>query len=621
MINASYFRLRAISAYVASQFVDTSGITPLSTLGSNIVDAQGKPFRIAAVHWGGMDAPTLCPHRLGSVALGSVAYKSGVFSTKNRFWVAGQSVFSYGPLTRTELVTGGRAVSRFQVTGSGAGFGMNIAVTNANINISSPQYASASPPTITYSASAPVVWRITDTLGWNMATTLPATSGQSTLTLPWTSFTNTGYQKNTGSPPLNPGASAKYEFIPSTNPLTFDLAWLSPVTSTPGYTGILDAIKATGLNAIRFAVCEDVTWPGRKPPTNDPFVVGQFLNTDFVTDIDTAPMTTVTSIEILDKIIAHCKDIGLRVILDMHCLAPNSDNVAGTLGKWYTTANPGDAGQTAGVSGELRSEQQFLDAWAFLANRYRGEPTVIGADLINEPHACTWDDDPNTGIVALYERAADIIHENNPDWLVFCEGIYEVITVPSTGQEYGVRWGAGLTGVASRPVEPAVPNKVVYSPHEYGFYKGGNFLEHGDWPDVMNGVFDVSWGYIAREGIAPIWVGEFGALLKVGADNGGYTQERFDLDDGWIRTLLGYMNGDNGYVFPYLPPDCAGMSWAWFLWADFVQGLTESDYITPRQYLIDYLVPYMQPRPSQEVTMEDDSGQVFDEDGQIITTE
>lgn len=318
--------------------------------------------------------------------------------------------------------------------------------------------------------------------------------------------------------------------------------WAAPYKSVTvdnvTHVGILDHMADAGFNAMRLPICEDITWPNRKIIGTN--TINARLNPDFLA-VPLEPGSTVgnssnliDSILILDKVIEHCGALGIRVILDMHCLAPNTDNAAGTLGKWYTTSTPGAAGGTTGNSGEPRNEEQWIQAWEFLAERYKDNPVVCGFDLINEPHNCTWDDDPLTGLPAALERCAERVHAINPDVLILCAGVAGNVIFP-LGEEWGTIWGGNLTGVRSRPIQITHQNKVVYTPHEYanmGAGSGPNWLYDSRFPGFMpEYIWDELWGYIAKEGIAPLFIGEFG-----GNFNSGQTMQL-----QWINEFSNYM--------------------------------------------------------------------------------
>lgn len=309
--------------------------------------------------------------------------------------------------------------------------------------------------------------------------------------------------------------------------------------------GILDTIARIGFNSVRLPICQDVTWAGRKPNTTgtgwDDTYVRADLNPDLLNGPNPAqqPQPVLTAIEIYDKIIAHCKELKLRVILDMHCLAPNDDNVAGAGGKWFTTATPTSPGATGGNRGEPRNEEQMLTAWRFLANRYKNEPVVCGFDLINEPFNCDWDDTVQKGVAAFYERCGAAIQAINPKLLLICEGVAGNVEV-APGKIYGAWWSGKLDTVRARPLVMPVANQVVYSPHDYGSFLNGTsqkWFTEPNYPENLNEFWRGMWGYLAEDDIAPVWVGEFGSTMK---PKGPYTQHFADLDKLWLEKMTAY---------------------------------------------------------------------------------
>lgn len=380
--------------------------------------------------------------------------------------------------------------------------------------------------------------------------------------------------------------------------------------------GILDEAKRLGFNSIRLLINQDITWAGTNvnTPTGLPAVyTSPYMNPDLfnnptgapLSDLTASPQPVIDGIQILDKVVAYCASIGLRVVLDMHTLAPDNDNVTGTNGKWYTTATPDAAGGTSSMKGTLRNEQQAIDAWVFLADRYRNQPVVCGADLINEPWQCSWDDNPLTGVAGYYERVGAAIQAVNPNMLLICEGVAGNIDHTPVGEEgspesaeglyqWGTLWGGKLDGARSRLITMPVLNKVVYSPHEYGSHHEDTSIAH-QWfhpqdvvpgypgpayPENMFEVWRREWGYLAEENIAPVWIGEFGSTLTPGGINWGtggddnwfdtsYEQQHYDLDAQWLQKLQEYCNTNS-----------IGHAW-WSFNPGTVGGIVESDWKTP----------------------------------------
>jgi aryl-phospho-beta-D-glucosidase BglC (GH1 family)/lysophospholipase L1-like esterase len=352
--------------------------------------------------------------------------------------------------------------------------------------------------------------------------------------------------------------------------------------------GMLEEIKRLGFDSIRLLFSQDVTWAGTKPNTIGGDWNSTYINVDanpefLVSTVGENPQNVKTTIQILDLFVDWCEALKLRIVFDMHTLAPDNDNVLATHGKWYTTTNPNDPGQTGGIRREARNEAQAIAAHVFLANRYKNRPVVCGFDIINEPHNCVWDRNPVDGILGFYERAGNAIHAVNPDVLVICEGNTGNIDHTPVGHEtdaaslegkytWSTWWSGKLDEARMEPVVLNVPNKVVYSPHEYGAYlqgvalqpwftpatRVGNTYAGLAFPANMPDVWSRQWGYLVEENIAPVWIGEFGSYLRIGGDpitGGGsaYSAQDLALDEQWLDTLGAYCE-QHAVGFAY---------WAW----------------------------------------------------------
>jgi endoglucanase len=270
---------------------------------------------------------------------------------------------------------------------------------------------------------------------------------------------------------------------------------------------ILDQLSALGYNVIRLPFSDDILRPGARPAG-----INFLINPD---------LQGLTSLQLMDKVIAGAHQRGLRVILDRH--RPTS---AGQSDLWYTPQVP---------------ESTWIADWTFLAKRYKNDDTVIGADLDNEPRAnATWgSNDPATDWHLAAQRAGNAILAVNPNLLIFVEGIEH------TGQDW-YWWGGDLEGVATAPVIVNVTNRVVYSPHDYGpeVYPQGWFKDP-HFPDNLPAVWDTHWGFIVERGMAPVVLGEFGGR-SVGNDAEGQ----------WQRALVDYVHRYNiGYISWALNPD------------------------------------------------------------------
>jgi hypothetical protein len=151
----------------------------------------------------------------------------------------------------------------------------------------------------------------------------------------------------------------------------------------------------------------------------------------------------LTGLQVMDKIVQYADQIGVKIILDHH----RSEAGAGTSdnGLWYDAQY---------------SQAQWVSDWQMLAQRYANDASVIGADLHNEPYNGTWGDGGVNDWVKASEQAGNAIGQVNPNWLIFVEGI-------GTYNSQSYWWGGNLMGVKDHPVALNVPNKLVYSAHDY----------------------------------------------------------------------------------------------------------------------------------------------------------
>ena len=260
---------------------------------------------------------------------------------------------------------------------------------------------------------------------------------------------------------------------------------------------MLDQIKSLGFNVIRI------------PFANQNLIAGtvvQGLDTTLNPDL-----AGLSPLQILDKIVDYCGLIGMSVILNRYT-ATIGDSTNEPL--WYI---PGDSYYT---------DARFLKDWVMLATRYRGT-AVIGADLLQEPHnsadiQATWGTGNTlTDWNLAAQRVGNAIHAVNPDWLIIVEGTWE-----------NTWWGGNLQHVALNPIVLNIPNKVVYSAHEFSQdVYNQQYLQEADFPTNLRPRWDSFWGYLFRTNTAPIFIGDF-------KTNFGYPR-----DATWLTTLMNYLDG------------------------------------------------------------------------------
>ena len=273
------------------------------------------------------------------------------------------------------------------------------------------------------------------------------------------------------------------------------------------YQDMLDQIVQLGYNCIRFPFSNELFDPSLQPNGID-----LSLNAD---------LKGLNGLQILDTMIVAAGKRGLKIILDQH--RPTTDSQSAL---WYTD--------------EL-TNQEWVDNWRALARRYLGNDAVIGADLHNEPSGdATWGSgDPKTDWAMAAEACAKEIHKINPYWLIIVEGVEKI--VDKFDNVFDWTWQGGeLINARFRPIKLDVPNRLVYSTHDYGpsLYEQGWFSDP-KFPDNLPAFWDFHWGYLQKQGVAPILVGEFGGT-SVGDDPEGK----------WQTTLLKYIKS-NGMHYTY----------------------------------------------------------------------
>jgi endoglucanase len=300
-------------------------------------------------------------------------------------------------------------------------------------------------------------------------------------------------------------------------------------------SSMLDQIKSLGFNSIRVPFSNQLFLPGNTPN-----------GIDFNQNPD---LVGLTGPQILDKLVAGAKSRGLRIILDRHRPDANGQSPL-----WYT---------------DHVSEQQWISDWTALATHFANEPTVIGADLHNEPHAqATWGDgNMQTDWKLAAQRCGNAILGVNPNWLIIVEGI-EVVS----NNYYW--WGGNLRSAGMSQVQLDVPNRVVYSPHDYppSVYNQSWFLDPS-FPSNLPGLWDQTWGYLAEQNIAPVWIGEFGSRYQT------------PQDQKWMNGMVSYIQSHKlSFAF-----------WSWNADSGDTGGILADDWMTVNQDKVDALKPALAP--------------------------
>lgn len=263
----------------------------------------------------------------------------------------------------------------------------------------------------------------------------------------------------------------------------------------------LDQMVNIGFNLIRL-------------PFSNEMLAASTPASDLIDYSENPDLKGLTPLQMLDVAITKIGNRGMKVILDRH--RPTSD---GQSTYWYT---------------DEVSAEQWINDWIMLATRYKGNSTIIGADLHNEPSGkVSWGigDDSDWNVAAT--ACGNAILNVNSDWLIIVEGTEK--NSGWTAGAYGPLYWAGgnLMGVNEAPITLNVPNKLVYSTHDYGpeIYEQ-SWLSDSTFPSNLPSVFEEYWGFISTQQIAPVLVGEFG----IKDINDTQARQWFDALTSYIKT-------------------------------------------------------------------------------------
>jgi chitinase len=318
---------------------------------------------------------------------------------------------------------------------------------------------------------------------------------------------------------------------------------------TRNYKDMMDQMLELGFNTIRLPFSTQALDAGSMP--ND---INYGINPD---------LAGKNALQVMDAIVAYADEIGIKIILDHH--RSSAGDSASSNGLWYDNTY---------------SEARWISDWKMLAARYADNDSVIGADLHNEPHgSATWGGGGANDWAAAAERAGNAVHDVNSNWLIFVEGIESY-----QGNYYW--WGGNLMGVRDRPIVLETPNKVVYSAHDYpeSVYAQPWFND-GNYPNNLTSVFDKYWGYIYKENIAPVYIGEFGSKLQSAKDI------------AWFNEITAYLSGDlNTDGVKDIPAGNEGISWTYWSWnpnSGDTGGILKGDWSSVETNKITKLQPIM----------------------------
>ena len=315
------------------------------------------------------------------------------------------------------------------------------------------------------------------------------------------------------------------------------------------FRSMLHQISDLGFNTVRIPWSNAIMRDGAEANSVntygvDPYDGAEPLNADLV---DKTPL------EMLDLIIAAAGELRLKVMLDNHSREPDGYM---TEQLWYT---------------DKTSESLWIEDWVRLAERYNGDTTVIALDLNNEPHdSATWGaGNSATDWNAAAETCGNAILEVNPNVLIVVEGVEEV-------KDDVYWWGGNLSGARTAPIRLVIPEKLVYSAHEYGpEVFAQEWFSSGAFPGNMAAIWRSHFGFIMEEELGHVFIGEFG--IK----NSAAFEGRAGV---WFDTFMAYLGQRYSWTFWCFNPNSGD-----------TEGILQHDWLTPHQWKLDRLSPYLAP--------------------------
>lgn len=236
----------------------------------------------------------------------------------------------------------------------------------------------------------------------------------------------------------------------------------------------------------------------------------------------------------LDRMLPVCARFGIRVALDLHSPFGGKPTVSGYVGS------------DDGLFTNRLCQQKFADDWRRIAERYKGNTTIWGFDLANEPVEDELADDCDDWN-ALAARAAAAVRAADPARTLIIEP---------------ARWG-GPAGF--RDLVPLDLTNVVYSVH---MYEPGAFTHqgvHGEWTPIAypGPISGRDWDraaleaalkpvidFQARYGVH-IYVGEFSAIRWAPGDSArAYLADVVDVFErqGWDWSYHAFREWDGWSV-------------------------------------------------------------------------
>lgn len=190
----------------------------------------------------------------------------------------------------------------------------------------------------------------------------------------------------------------------------------------------------------------------------------------------------------VDWFVQEAGERGIYVIIDMHGAygSQNGSDHSGIDGGNYKEA----ASEFFFGSNAASNQEKFYQMWEKLAEHFKGNPTVAGYDLLNEPY-CTYrynssysEDYLHSLLWEIYDKAYDRIRAIDPDHLIIMEATWDGWDLPNPN-DYG--W-----------------SNVMYEYHNYLYddYDNTNGQQVANMQTKLNNIFCMNYD-------VPSYMGEF----------------------------------------------------------------------------------------------------------------
>ena len=301
-----------------------------------------------------------------------------------------------------------------------------------------------------------------------------------------------------------------------------------------------------GVNVLRLPVSTELLYNWM---IGDPDPIGSVNPNDdpaypFNIDLINPDGSIANSQQTFDVLLAKCKKYGVKCFIDIH--SPESNNSGHNYGLWYGKSFTARDGKKTTVDTDL-----WIKTLAWCADYYKGDDTLIGFDLKNEPHSkyggapvdAIWDDsDEENNWKKAAQDCADAILAKNPNALIIIEGVEGF-------EGHGAWWGGNLRGVAKYPVMPkSGTSQIVYSPHDYGPVVSQQSWFEKDFTEetLLNDYWRDTWAYLVEKDMYPLLIGEWGGRLDGGKNEKWLGLIRDYMIKNHINHTFWCLNDDSG---------------------------------------------------------------------------